>query len=62
MNSIENIKEQAEWIRNDIKNTDLEDLIKESLLLLDDEILLDLILNVEKNYLDCLTNLNDILK
>ena len=42
------IAEEAKWIREDIKSTDLDDVIKQTLLVLSDEQLVEIIKEVEE--------------
>lgn len=43
-----NLIEEAKWIREDIESTDLDDVIKQTLLVLSDEQLVEIIKEVEE--------------
>lgn len=43
-----NLIEEAKWIREDIESTDLDDVIKQTLLMLSDEQLVEIIKEVEE--------------
>lgn len=47
-----NIIEEAKWIREDIKSTELDDIIKQTLLSLSDEQLVEIIKDVEEKMSD----------
>lgn len=57
LNNID-IKEEAKWIREDIKSTDLDDIIKETLLVLPDEQLVQIIKEVEERMTDLMSQHN----
>lgn len=57
LNNID-IKEEAKWIREDIKSTELDDIIKETLLVLPDEQLVQIIKEVEERMTDLMSQQN----
>ena len=55
-----NLLEEAKWIREDIKSTDLDDIVKQTLLLLSDEQLVDIIKEVEEKMSNLISKNSDI--
>lgn len=52
------IVEEAKWIREDIKSTDLDDVIKQTLLVLSDEQLVEIIKEVEEKMSNLISDNN----
>lgn len=55
-----NLIEEAKWIREDIQSTDLDDMIKQTLLVLSDEQLVEIIKEVEEKMSNLISENNGL--
>lgn len=55
-----NLIEEAKWIREDIESTDLDDVIKQTLLVLSDEQLVEIIKEVEEKMSNLISENNGL--